>query len=94
MPINVIGTVRYGTTGIDNFEGGSGNDVFHMTAEDYVTDNINGGGGADTVDYSASYQRPLAVTHPHRHGRARPGHPRLVSKSKTWMPATSAGMTS
>ena len=39
---------------IDNFEGGSGNDVFHMTAEDYVTDNINGGGGADTVDYSAS----------------------------------------
>ena len=24
------------------------------------------------------YQRPLAVTHPHRHGRARPGHPRLL----------------
>ncbi|TKT71861.1 hypothetical protein YH63_010785 [Afipia massiliensis] len=29
-----------------------------------------------------------------RHGRARPGHPRLTSKNrKTWMPATSAGMT-
>jgi len=31
-----------------------------------------------------------------RHGRARPGHPRLAywdAASKTWMPATSAGMT-
>jgi len=28
-----------------------------------------------------------------RHGRARPGHPRLGRSTKTWMPATSAGMT-
>ena len=28
-----------------------------------------------------------------RHGRACPGHPRLACGSKTWMPATSAGMT-
>jgi hypothetical protein len=29
-----------------------------------------------------------------RHGRARPGHPRLgYAIGKTWMPATSAGMT-
>jgi hypothetical protein len=30
-----------------------------------------------------------------RHGRACPGHPRLsyVMEAKTWMPATSAGMT-
>jgi serralysin len=54
MAINVTGTVRYGTTGSDNFEGGSWNDVFHMTADDYVTDNINGGAGTDTVDYTAS----------------------------------------
>ena len=54
MPIIVTGSVRYGTTGIDNFEGGSWNDVFRMTADDYVTDNINGGSGTDTVDYSAS----------------------------------------
>src|SRR4051812_8678603 len=29
----------------------------------------------------------------YRHGRACPGHPRLVCSPKTWMPATSAGMT-
>jgi hypothetical protein len=30
-----------------------------------------------------------------RHGRARPGHPRLLSyeRRKTWMPGTSPGMT-
>jgi serralysin len=55
MPINVTGHVRYGTTGIDNFEGGWGNDVFYMTADGFVTDTINGGAGADTVDYSAAH---------------------------------------
>jgi hypothetical protein len=31
----------------------------------------------------------------YRHGRARPGHPRLCdAESKTWMPGTSPGMTS
>lgn len=54
MAINVTGTVRFGTSGVDNFSGGSWNDVFHMTADDYVTDTINGGAGTDTVDYSAS----------------------------------------
>ncbi|MEH2673027.1 hypothetical protein DXU07_27770 [Bradyrhizobium elkanii] len=31
-----------------------------------------------------------------RHGRARPGHPRLycVAEAKTWMPGTRPGMTS
>src|SRR5262245_8196189 len=29
----------------------------------------------------------------HRHGRACPGHPRLLLESKSWMPAPSAGMT-
>jgi hypothetical protein len=36
------------------------------------------------------------VEPPSRHGRARPGHPRLVCRvaaRRTWMPATSAGMT-
>jgi serralysin len=54
MPINVVGSVRYGTTGIDNVGPGFGNDVYYMTADGYVTDTINGGAGADTVDYSAS----------------------------------------
>jgi len=42
-----------------------------------------------------SYQRPLIVPHKRRHGRACPGHPRLWfgAQFKTWMPATSAGMT-
>jgi Ca2+-binding RTX toxin-like protein len=55
MPINVTGSVRYGTTGIDNFGPGLGNDVYYMTADGYVTDSINGGAGADTVDYSAAH---------------------------------------
>ncbi|QOZ14925.1 hypothetical protein XI02_07700 [Bradyrhizobium sp. CCBAU 21365] len=29
-----------------------------------------------------------------RHGRARPGHPRLFFAAKTWMPGTRPGMTS
>src|SRR4051812_14927006 len=35
------------------------------------------------------------LSHHPRHGRARPGHPRLVLSRvrKTWMPAPSAGMT-
>src|SRR5215467_15579008 len=42
------------------------------------------------------YQLSVESTHSPRHGRACPGHPRLWSCSvlKTWMPATSAGMTS
>src|SRR5215472_11865701 len=43
-----------------------------------------------------SYLLSLESTRSPRHGRACPGHPRLWSCSafKTWMPATSAGMTS
>jgi Ca2+-binding RTX toxin-like protein len=54
MPINVIGGVYNGTSGADNLTGGSWDDLFRMTANDYVTDYINGGGGKDTVDYSSS----------------------------------------
>src|SRR5215471_10587324 len=45
---------------------------------------------------SVLYRLALESTHSPRHGRACPGHPRLWSCSafKTWMPATSAGMTS
>jgi serralysin len=54
MPINVIGKVYFGTSGADNLTGGSGNDMFHMTANDYVTDHIDGGAGIDTIDYSSA----------------------------------------
>jgi Ca2+-binding RTX toxin-like protein len=53
MAINVIGRV-YGTSGSDNLTGGSLDDMFYMTANDWVTDYINGGGGTDTVNYSTS----------------------------------------
>ena len=43
-----------GTTGADHFTGGSRNDTFKMTADDGVTDLIDGGFGNDTVDYSSS----------------------------------------
>src|SRR5215467_1456743 len=44
----------------------------------------------------ALYRLSLESMHSPRGGRACPGHPRLWSCSafKTWMPATSAGMTS
>ena len=55
MSINVTGWGFIGTAGVDNFTGGSGsNDSFEMTANDYVTDHIDGRGGIDTIDYSRS----------------------------------------
>jgi Ca2+-binding RTX toxin-like protein len=57
MTINVIGRVYFGTSGADNLTGGSGNDMFHMTANDYVTDHIDGGAGIDTIDYSSATTR-------------------------------------
>jgi Ca2+-binding RTX toxin-like protein len=54
MTINVTGQVFFGTQAADNFGPGFGNDVYKMTADNNVTDNINGGNGSDTVDYSAS----------------------------------------
>jgi hypothetical protein len=40
--------------GADNLTGGSLNDRFVMTTPDLFVDHINGGGGEDTVDYSAA----------------------------------------
>jgi hypothetical protein len=40
-------------------------------------------------------QMIMAMTYQIRHGRARPGHPRLGSRdaAKAWMPGTSPDMT-
>jgi Ca2+-binding RTX toxin-like protein len=54
MTINVTGQLFTGTHTTDNFGPGFGDDVYRMTADDNVTDTINGGKGSDTVDYSQS----------------------------------------
>ena len=54
MTINVTGQVFYGTHAADNLGPGFGGDAYKMTADNFVTDTINGGGGSDTVDYSQS----------------------------------------
>jgi serralysin len=54
MAINVTGQAIFGTTGTDNLAGGSWNDTFYMTADNFVTDKIDGGRGSDTVNYGAS----------------------------------------
>jgi Ca2+-binding RTX toxin-like protein len=54
MTINVVGRAYFGSTGTDHLVAGSSDDGFYMTADDYVTDTIDGGAGNDTVDYSAS----------------------------------------
>jgi len=54
MTINVTGQVLYGTHAADNLGPGFGDDVYMMTADNNVTDTINGGRGSDTVDYSQS----------------------------------------
>jgi Ca2+-binding RTX toxin-like protein len=54
MPISVVGLAFNGTSGADNFTGSSGDDGFYMTADNYVTDHIDGGAGSDTIDYSRS----------------------------------------
>jgi Ca2+-binding RTX toxin-like protein len=46
---------RFGTTGIDNLVGTTDPDAFFMTADNYVTDSIDGGRGNDTVNYGASH---------------------------------------
>ena len=46
--------------------------------EERRIDDLNSISNARSYSRSVSYQRPLAVTHPHRHGRARPGHQRLL----------------
>jgi Ca2+-binding RTX toxin-like protein len=47
-----INQVIIGTHAADNFGPGLGDDTYVMTADNFVTDNINGGSGTDTVDYS------------------------------------------
>ena len=54
MAVFPTGEAFYGTSGVDTFKGGVGSDIFHMTADNFVTDSINGDFGADTVDYGAS----------------------------------------
>jgi len=54
MTINVTGQVLYGTHTTDNLGPGFGDDVYMMTADDHITDTIDGGRGSDTVDYSQS----------------------------------------
>jgi Ca2+-binding RTX toxin-like protein len=46
--------IRFGTTGVDNLVGTTDPDTFYMTADDFVTDYIDGGKGNDTVSYSGS----------------------------------------
>jgi Ca2+-binding RTX toxin-like protein len=52
MSINVVGQVFFGTHTADHLTPGFGDDAYIMTADDFVTDTIDGGGGSDTVDYS------------------------------------------
>jgi Ca2+-binding RTX toxin-like protein len=52
MSINVIGQVFSGTHGTDHLTPGFGDDLYLMTADNFVTDTIDGGRGSDTVDYS------------------------------------------
>jgi Ca2+-binding RTX toxin-like protein len=54
MTINVTGQVFFGTHGTDHLGPGFGDDSYHMTADDFITDTIDGGKGEDSVNYSAS----------------------------------------
>jgi len=60
----------------------------------YAGKHINVMAGLDPA-ISFRWARRMAGSALQRHGRACPGHPRLswCNSAKTWMPATSAGMT-
>jgi Ca2+-binding RTX toxin-like protein len=45
---------RFGTTGVDNLIGTNDADVFFMTADNFVTDHLDGGKGNDIVSYGGS----------------------------------------
>jgi Ca2+-binding RTX toxin-like protein len=47
--------IRFGTTGMDNLVGTTDSDIFSMTADNFITDNVNGGSGNDTINYGASH---------------------------------------
>src|SRR6187401_1222174 len=52
---SVTGRLLLGTPGADNLTGGSWNDVLKkMTADEGVTDLVDGGLGSDTIDYSSA----------------------------------------
>jgi serralysin len=59
MGINVYGV--HGTPGEDHLGGADFGQIYFMTADDFVTDMIDGGGGSDIVDYAAS-QVGLTIT--------------------------------
>jgi Ca2+-binding RTX toxin-like protein len=61
MAINVTGQIFNGTHGVDHLTPGFGSDRYVMTADNFVTDTIDGGRGSDTVDYSAQ-QDSVGVT--------------------------------
>jgi Ca2+-binding RTX toxin-like protein len=54
MAINVTGQVFFGTHGEDHLTPGFGDDVYVMTADNFVTDTVDGGRGTDTIDYKKS----------------------------------------
>jgi hypothetical protein len=55
--LGTVGAVSF--SAVENLTGGAGNDTFRLEATGRVTGAVVGGGGANTVDYSA---RPAGVT--------------------------------
>ena len=54
MAVNFLGQVINGTHGEDHLTPGFGDDVYVMTADNFVTDTVDGGRGTDTIDYKKS----------------------------------------
>jgi Ca2+-binding RTX toxin-like protein len=54
MAINLIGQVFFGTHNEDHLTPGFGDDSYVMTADNFVTDTVDGGRGSDTIDYRQS----------------------------------------
>ncbi len=57
---SIDGILTAGFTGVENLTGGAGNDDFIFSNGQGVTGAVNGGGGTDTLDYSA-YTTPVFV---------------------------------
>jgi len=89
--INVTGLYREGTTSADNLSTGSWNDYFEMTADNFVTDTINGGAGTDTIGYSTSQVGvTVTLTNPTTRGGASGGTVEADFVSVLYNPATMA----